>query len=125
MIEVMDKTFFLHTERTSYIFRVTENGHVEHLFYGNKVSSGDETILSKKNTFVQGSSVDYNPETPGYCLDNLLLEYSGVGKGDYRHSPVEIIMPDGSFITDFIYQSHSITHQPYSTKELPTAHLGG
>ena len=125
MIEVMDKTFFLHTESTSYIFRVTENGHVEHLFYGNKVSSGDETILSKKNTFVQGSAVDYTPETPGYCLDNLLLEYSGVGKGDYRHSPVEIIMPDGSFITDFVYQSHSITHQPYSTKELPTAYGDG
>ena len=35
-----------------------------------------------------------------YCLDSTLLEYSGIGKGDFRHSPIEIILEDGSFVTN-------------------------
>ena len=42
-----------------------------------------------------GSTVDYEKETPGYSLDTLQQEYSGIGKGDYRHSPRELILTDG------------------------------
>ena len=40
-------------------------------------------------------------DDPTYCLDTLCLEWSGIGKGDYRETPAEIKMPDGTFTADF------------------------
>jgi alpha-galactosidase len=41
MIEVFDKTFKLDTEHTSYIFTVTGHGHLEHIYYGQKIPDQD------------------------------------------------------------------------------------
>lgn len=122
MIKINDKTFLLGTRSTSYILRITDAGHPEHVYYGSAVDLSDANALALKNTFILGSSVDYSPETPGYSLDNMLLEYSGIGKGDYRHTPIEAIMPDGSFVTDFVYSTHTVTRDAYTVDGLPTAY---
>ena len=106
MIRENKRVFQLDTPKTSYILRITDHGHPEHIYYGKRLPQADTEALRMKNTITLGGSVDY---APGYCLDNVLLEYSGIGKGDYRHSPLEIQLPDGSFTTDFVYQSHEIT----------------
>ncbi len=122
MISENEKIFRLHTEKTSYIFTVTECGHLEHVYYGARLRDGDITALRQKNTVALGSTVEYSEKAPIYSLDTALLEYSGIGKGDYRHSPMEIIMPDGSFVCDFVYESHKIKDGSYETDELPTAY---
>ena len=72
-----------------------------------------------------GSAVAYEKDGV-YCLDKMLLEYSGIGKGDYRHSPIELIMPDGSFVTDFVYESHEIIDGSYTRDtQLPLAYGDG
>ena len=43
----------------------------------------------------------YTPEDQIYCLDNVPLNWSGIGKGDFRIPPAELVMPDGSFTYDF------------------------
>ena len=106
MIRENKRVFQLDTPKTSYILRITEQGHPEHIYYGKRLPQADMEALRMKNTITLGAAVDY---APGYCLDTMLLEYSGIGKGDYRHSPLEIQLPDGSFTTDFVYQSHEIT----------------
>ena len=106
MIRESKRVFRLDTPKTSYILRITDQGHPEHIYYGKRLPEADVEALRMKNTITLGSTVDY---APGYCLDSMLLEYSGIGKGDYRHSPLEIQLPDGSFTTDFVYQSHEIT----------------
>ena len=121
MISCRDGVFKLDTDKTSYIFAITDAGHPEHIHYGRRVEDLDVEALRMKNTMILGSSVDYSASTPGYCLDNILLEYSGVGKGDYRHAPIELLMPDGSFVSDFVYSDHSISDGPYLTDTLPTA----
>ena len=108
MITVKDKIFKLDTKDTSYLFSVTEQGHAEHIHYGKWVSIEDAEALRLKNTILLGSTVDYGKEV-GYSLETLPLEYSGIGKGDFRHTPMELIMPDGSFVTDFVYDSHRVT----------------
>ena len=105
MIRENKLVFQLDTPKTSYILRITREGHPEHIYYGKRLPQADTEALRMKNTITLGGSVDY---ASGYCLDNLLLEYSGIGKGDYRHSPLEIQLPDGSFTTDFVYQGHEI-----------------
>ena len=122
MIEIKDKVFKIDTDKTSYIFRITDQGHAEHIYYGAKLPEADADALALKNTIALGSTVEYSKDAPGYSLDSVLLEYSGVGKGDYRHTPVEIIMPDGSFVTDFVYESHTVSDKPSTSgNELPFA----
>ncbi len=122
MIYENEKIFRLHTENTSYIFTLTEFGHPEHIYYGARLCDGDITALRQKSTVSLGSTVEYSEKTTAYSLDTTLLEYSGVGKGDYRHAPLELIMPDGSFVCDFVYESHEIKQGSYETDELPTAY---
>lgn len=108
MIDFKDSIFRLTTENTSYWFRITPFGHLEHLHYGPRLKEQDPDGLALKRTAMLGSSVCYDPSDPTYCLDNLCLEWSGIGRGDYRHSPAELKMPDGTFTCDFIYRSHRI-----------------
>ena len=109
MIEVFENLFKLSTRDTSYIFSITDEGHAEHIYYGKKIPDTDVKALRLKNTIMLGTTVDYQGDKVGYSLDTTPLEYSGIGKGDFRHSPIEVIMPDGSFVTDFVYEGHTIT----------------
>ena len=122
MISIKDNVFKLDTKDTSYVFSVTEKGHLEHIYYGASLAEQDYTALRLKNEIQLGSAVEYEADTPVYSLDATLLEYSGVGKGDFRHSPTELIMPDGTFVTDFIYESSRVLDGSYSTDSLPTAY---
>ena len=117
MIVFADRIFKLHTRDTSYIFMITEEGHAEHIHYGKRLPDGDIEALRLKNTIMLGTTVDYSDRRNGYSLDTLPQEYSGIGKGDFRHSPIELIMPDGSFVTDFVYDSHSVTEGAFASAE--------
>ena len=126
MIEVKGKIFKLDTRDTSYLFSITDEGHAEHIHYGKRVSLEDADALHLKNTIILGSTVDYGKKA-GYSLETLPLEYSGIGKGDFRHTPIELIMPDGSFVTDFVYDSHHISEKAFAPEncELPLVTDGG
>lgn len=131
MIEIFDRVFKLSTQNTSYVFAITEDGHVEHIYYGKRIPDANVDALRLKNTIMLGTTVDYKENKIGYSLDTLPLEYSGIGKGDFRHSPMELIMPDGSFVTDFVYDSHTINDGafecegglPYATGEAQTLNI--
>ncbi len=122
MIDHKEGVFRLTTRNTSYWFRVTPFGHVEHIHYGHRLKEQSPDVLALKRTAAVGSSVCYDPSDPNYCLDNLCLEWSGIGRGDYRHSPAEIKMPDGTFVCDFRYHSHRILPGYLPMDSLPTAY---
>lgn len=122
MIDHKEGVFRLTTRNTSYWFRVTPFGHVEHIHYGNRLKEQSPDALALKRTAAVGSSVCYDPSDPNYCLDNLCLEWSGIGRGDYRHSSAEIKMPDGTFVCDFRYRSHRILPGYVPMDSLPTAY---
>lgn len=109
MIIVKENVFRLDTANTTYMFRITKFGHLEHVYYGKRLDDMDlADVLAEKSQFAAGNSVAYDKEDNLYCLDNMLLEWSDNGRGDYRQSPTELKMPDGSFVSDFIYTSHEI-----------------
>jgi len=122
MIEEKDGLFRLTTNETSCWFRVTAFGHLEHIYYGARLHDQDPEGLILKRTAMLGSSVIYDPSDPTYCLDSMCLEWSGIGRGDYRHSPAELKMPDGSFACDFIYRSHRIIKGAVPMDTLPSAY---
>lgn len=124
MIEYQDGVFRLDTRNTSYWFRISPFGHPEHLHYGPRLKNQSPDGLALKRTAMTGSSICYDQSDPNYCLDNMCLEWSGIGRGDYRHSPAELKMPDGTFTCDFTYRSHRIVAGHIPMESLPTAYGG-
>jgi len=126
MISVQDHIFWLETQCTSYIFRVNEHAHAEHVYYGAKIDRGPIDSLLLKRTVQTGSCVLYAAkEDDYYCLDNVLLEWSGVGCGDYRQTPAEIRLSDGTYRTDFQYESHRLVDGCLPPETLPGAYGDG
>lgn len=122
MITFNDQVFALETNQTSYLFRVTKFGHLEHIYYGEIIPREEIESLQTKRSIMHGSSVMYSEQDETYCLDNIPLEWSGVGCGDYRQTPVEVKLSDGTFRTDFIYVSHEIVSGCVSMSTLPNAY---
>ncbi len=72
-----------------------------------------------------GSTVVYNEADPFYSLDHVLLEWSGVGRGDYRYSPLICVMPDQSYVHDFIYVGYDLIDEIVPMSTLPCAYGEG
>ena len=111
MIQTANDIFVLHTAHTTYAFRKLPTGQLEHLYYGRKIhvcEPLDENAvvpLIEKHTFQPGNSCVYDREHDAYTLEDLCLEMSSYGKGDIREPFVELIYEDGSFSSDFVYES--------------------
>src|SRR5690554_7252554 len=54
----------------------------------------------------------------------MYLEWSDNGRGDYRQSPTELKMPDGTFVSDFVYASHEVIDGSVPMRTLPSAYGG-
>ena len=125
MIHFTDNEFRLSTEGTSYWFRITKYGHLEHVYYGGLLPNDQEMEpLLIKRVMPTGGNVAYASGDNGYALDSLCLEWSGIGKGDYRETPAELLMPDGTFTADFRYLRHRVEEGCIPADGLPTAEGG-
>ena len=123
MIVYQDQLFTLETDHTSYLFRVTSFGHLEHIYYGERVPQWETETLTTKRSIMQGSSVLYDAKRDeSYCLDTVPLEWSGVGCGDYRQTPIEVKLADGTYRTDFVYDSYEIVTGCVEMESLPSAY---
>ena len=111
MIQTANDIFVLHTAHTTYAFRKLPTGQLEHLYYGRKIhvcEPLDENAVApliEKHTFQPGNSCVYDREHNAYTLEDLCLEMSAYGKGDIREPFVELVCEDGSFSSDFVYES--------------------
>lgn len=121
MIYVKDNLFALHTEAVSYVFRVTDSLHLEHLHFGRKITvdGGSIQAMKEKHEFLTGSLNSYDEEHRSLSLENYLLEMSSYGKGDIREPFVEIIYADGSSTSDFMYDGYKVLHEKPEYETLP------
>ncbi len=101
---------------------VNEHGHIEQLHYGPPVGLGDGEALRCKRTMPYGSQVMYTPDDETYCLDNVPLNWSGLGKGDYRVTPLEMLLPDGSYTSDFVFAGFELRGGACPAQTLPCAY---
>lgn len=125
MIIINDNCFFLHTKHSTYAFRITQYGHLEHLYYKERLDCSDASAahaLSLKRTAQTGSTIAYSQEDLNYSLDIIPLEFSSPGCGDFRNSPLEAVIPDGCYSCDFIYDSHTVTEGSLPAETLPCAY---
>ena len=120
MITAKGKVFHLMTPKTSYVFRVTETGHLQHLHYGaalGGITPDDITAMMEKRVFEAGNMITYNQDNRSVTLEDMCLEMSSHGKGDIREPFVEIVHEDGSRTSDFLFEKSEITREkpPYET----------
>ncbi len=114
--------FRLNTKNTSYIFRVLPTGHLEHLYYGERVKFQEEyDAIFPKIEFVEGNLNVYDESTPNLGLENRCLEFSTKGKSDIREPFVEVVYKNGSRTSDFIYVSHMIKKK-HELNHLPSSY---
>lgn len=115
MIIVKNDLFMLNTQKTTYMFAVGANKLLMHLYYGVALPapSNDEEAdmisksLQHKYCHDYGTAINYNKES-SLTLEDLPLEISSVGKGDFREAGIIVVYPDGSRTSDFIYDSYEI-----------------
>jgi alpha-galactosidase len=125
VITVTDKVFHLATDNSSYLFCVTGPGHLEHLHYGVRLPADQPAAtLGVKRTAEVGSSVAYDESDNLYCLDQIPLEWSGTGMGDFREPPIEVVGGDGAYACDFVYGGHSVRPGAMTSVQLPVAYAG-
>ena len=123
----MEPTLPLHldTEHSSYILDVLPTGHLANLYYGKRLRRMDDyEPLRQKNDVPYGTMVNVSQDHRNIGLDDQCLEYSGLGKGDFREPAVELVFADGSRPTDFRFESSRSYHGRPCIEGLPSA-LGG
>lgn len=122
VIEKYDKSFILSTKNTTYAFRIMDTGHLEHLYYGRKVTLSDEKSIDplvEKHAFAPGNTVVYTQENTHFSLEDACLEMSSYGKGDIREPFIEVIHADGSYTSDFLFEKVEITKEKEPFENLP------
>ena len=110
MIRQIENLFVLDTANTTYAFQVLPSGHLEHLYYGQiiQIDSDDVAVLAEKRTCLPGNAVCYSPDYPALGLEDISLEMSSHGKGDIREPFIEVTHADGSYTSDFLFESAQI-----------------
>lgn len=125
MITEKNGVFALETAQTSYVFGVTETGHLEHLHYGRRIHFRNDAPLREKHAFAPGNTIYYGDGHKGFSLEDACLEMSSFGKGDIRETFVEIIYEDGSATSDFLFDSYKITDTKPEYATLPGSYTEG
>ena len=122
MIIVKDNSFILHTCNTSYIFHVMETGHLEHLYYGSKLDYVNAVdALIPKHINGNGCTVAYEKHE-NLCMNEIALEVSGKGTGDFRCPSRELEWEDGSSTVDFVFDSYEVLNDKYMLSALPSSY---
>lgn len=121
MIKYNKPFFVLETKDLTYAFKLLPTGHLEHLYFGKKILTSDLESIHTKLTASARDVIEYEDgQNQGIVLDLLPLEYSSYGKGDFKLSPIELKMPDQTFVSDFIYEHHTMIDGIHEAKELPS-----
>lgn len=114
--------FVLETGHTSYLFRTTETGQLEHLYYGKKIHVDETSHLEESHTNAHGNSILYQNDHPELSLEDLSMETSAYGKGDIREPQFGILAADGSSTLDLVYLSHEILDHKEPFRTLPSSY---
>ena len=117
--------YALHTDHTSYLFRVRpDSGHLEHLYYGARIpcTPGLAEALAPRTLVTPGCSISYSEKLPALCMDRLCGEISTEGKGDQGAPFVALQFADGSRTADFVFESAAMPAEKPLPDGLPAAY---
>ena len=119
MISRFENTFVLDTEQTTYCFRVTPQGFLQHLYYGRRVALGADTAaLIPQEHHAPGTAAVLD----GVFPETLQQEISSPGMGDVRESFVCVRDEKGDTLSDFRFEDAEILPEKPQLPGLPSAY---
>lgn len=119
------REFHLATRNTSYVMKVSEEGHLLNLHYGPRLHArGGFPSLDRRFGTAIGNSTAYSERDETYILDALCLEFPTSGKGDYRENALGLRFEDGSSTCDLRYRYDKLLACKPHLQGLPQARAG-
>ena len=120
MIKIVDNHFILETKQTSYVITYTKSGLLLHDYYGEKVEFVDFECIRQKLENGRGTAVLFENNSNEF-IDDLDLELSTIGIGDYRENMITINSMQHGYTNRFQYQNYEIL-KTNSVKPLPCSY---
>lgn len=118
-----EKSFLLQSKASTYIFKVTKDKYLEHIYYGNKI---ENPVISALHKSTGRASFSANPDEDGaFSLDVMPSEYPAYGNTDLRMPAYQVELENGSRITDLTYQSYVIEKGKPKLVGLPSITASG
>lgn len=114
--------FILNTQNTSYVFKLLENGQLEHLYYGPAIEVLSSDGLCENHVFPPGNSSVYSSGYGNFSPEDIRYEYSAPGKGDIRETMIGAVYADGSRSIDPVYVSHEVMSGKPELKLMPSSY---
>ena len=115
-----NRIFTLQTANSTYQMKVSEHGHLLHLYYGKHITDPDMSYLIPDVIRSHESNPAETGEDRVYSLCAYPQEFSTNDAGDYRVPSIELINPDGSYAFVGKYKTHRIYAGKYRLSTLPT-----
>jgi len=123
MIKVSENlTFSLTNNIFSYVFRVSPEGLIEHLYYGGPLQNPEQVSVHHLRTQRETSSVFEGHQHLN--LSGLPQEFPSFGTSDYRFPALHGRNSDGNTIFSLQYKKHKIVKEKPRLKKLPSARGG-
>lgn len=113
--------FHLQGKDFSYLIQICRDGYLTHLYWGQKIRAYHGT--RDVRYFDRAFSANPDAADRTFSLDTLPQEYPAYGNTDFRAPAIQLAWPDGSRITDFRYQGHTITAGKPALAGLPATYV--
>jgi len=117
-----DKTFALSNDYFSYVFRVTEEGILQHVYYGSPLKNPLEVEIHHLRTQREAASVFQGGQY--FSLSDTPQEFPSFGTSDYRFPAVHGRNHDGNTVFSLLYKSYKVKEVKPLLKKLPTSRGG-
>ena len=115
------RIFSLHTEHTTYQMMADAHDYLLHLYYGKRLDSEMDYILTYYDRGFSGNPYDLGNDRT-YSLDALPQEFPVLGTGDYRTTAGKIREANGCMALDLRYTGYQLQDGKYDLPGLPAAH---
>ncbi|MEG0294336.1 alpha-galactosidase [Enterococcus sp.] len=113
--------FHLSNGEISYLFQVSSDGKLLHLYYGKALPEKDYSHLIEMH---HRPMTTYRQENDLiYSLEHLKQEFPEYGTTDFRHPAISLRQENGSRLTDFTYQSHKVIDGKPKLVNLPATYV--
>ena len=115
------KVFNIKSKNTSYALMVADTGHLIHLYWGRKLESNKLDYIFKK--YGKGSFLADTDNIDNFSIELNTVEYPTYGHTDLRSPAIEIKLANGTTLTDFRYENHSIFRGKKELRGLPATYM--
>lgn len=116
-----DKIISLQTENSTYQMKISEYGHLLHVYYGGKADGNMDYLVTYYDRGFSGNPYETGSDRT-YSLDVLPQEFSSFGNGDYRKSAFIVQNSDGTECCNLHYVRHEIQKGKYGLSGLPAVY---